>query len=530
MSTIRFDTRFPGYEVLSELGRSNARVLKARHLASGDLVAIKHFALNTDAETLRRFQRESAIMTSIAHPNVVKIREVQLEAELPYIVMELIEGGSLKNLITGENRISIPTIIRVGLQMAEAFKAIHPQGIIHRDVKPENILYRPLPSGELHFLLTDFGVARLHEQSSTLTGQSLMTYEYASPEQFNDPKGVNTATDYYSLGIVLYECLHGSVPFALADHSGIVTFMNKVLNDSPPALTVTNQDPTLVPFTELLQGLLQKNAADRLSDPDELTWQLKQAELNYLQASRTGFAPRKTVPSPNVPVVDVDPPQVNRTASVLVEPVEAGHLSESASPPQSSGSGLKWTVLVLIILLGGAGLYYMLTELRSKPLGDGSTQTPADSVSGLVGETSTAIPGTLAKTVEDTLQQWQAKEAQRREQLRLQAIAAAKALNVEIIDYNVGLLGGIKNVRLQLNNPSDIQFPSIAVQISYYKDKGGLYKTEKIFFNNVKPNSSPVQSAPNSDRGTRVSCKILKYDLPRELDSAMNMVPIDSLN
>lgn len=170
MSTVRFNTQFPGYEVLSELGRSNARILKARHLDTGDLVAIKHFALNTDAETLRRFQRESQIMTGISHPNIVKVRDVQLEADLPYIVMELIEGGSVCDLIKEQGHLDVPTTIRLGLQMASALRVIHAQGIIHRDIKPDNILYRPLPSGELHFLLTDFGVARLHEQSNTLTG------------------------------------------------------------------------------------------------------------------------------------------------------------------------------------------------------------------------------------------------------------------------------------------------------------------------------------------------------------------------
>ncbi|MGV3560795.1 serine/threonine protein kinase [Larkinella arboricola] len=538
MATIRFDTRFPGYEVLSELGRSNARILKARHLATGDLVAIKHFALNTDAETLRRFQRESAIMTSIAHPNIVKVREVQLEAELPYIVMELIEGGSLKSLITGQNRLNIPTVIRLGLQMAEAFKAIHPQGIVHRDIKPENILFRPLASGELHFLLTDFGVARLHEQSSTLTGQSLMTYEYASPEQFNDPKAVNTATDYYSLGVVLYECLHGSVPFALSDHSGIVTFMNKVLNDPPPALIVSNQDQTLIPFTGLLQNLLQKRASERLSDPDELTWQLKQAELNYLQVSRTGYAPRTTVPTPNVPVVNVEAPKPNVTAPLPPE-VRAETPAPATVPPgPSSGGGWKWAVLAGAILLAGAGLYYAFTkpETGAGTPPSETVRTTADSTASPTETAQAVVPDAEEDTVTsavppvDTMRLRLEAEAKRREQLRAQAQAAARALNAEVTDYSVGLLGGIRNVRVQLNNPSDITFPSIAVQISYYKDKGGLYKTEKIFFNNVKPNSSPVRNAPSSDRGTRVTCKILKYDLPKELDSAMNMVPIDSIN
>ena len=519
MSTIRFDTRFPGYEVLSELGRSNARILKARHLATGDLVAIKHFALNTDAETLRRFQRESAIMTSIAHPNIVKVREVQLEAELPYIVMELIEGGNLHQLIAGQHCVEVQTTIRLGLQMAGAFRAIHPQGIVHRDIKPENILYRPLPSGELHFLLTDFGVARLHEQSNTLTGQSLMTYEYASPEQFNDPKGVGVATDYYSLGVVLYECLHGCVPFALDDHSGIVTFMNRVLAEAPPALTIADDQP-LNPFRELLQGLLQKKAGDRLSDPDELTWLLKQAELNYLQTNRVGQARPTAVTSRTT-----DAP---KSVSTNVAPVESapGLPNENKKPRKATAGGFNVAVLVFAILLGGFGLYYIFWGFRSP-----------NGITTLVGDNETPIPSADTSEqadlrVEAALRQREAEEAIQREQRKQEALAAGKSLSVKATDFRVGLFGGIKKVSLQLNNPSSIPFPAIAVQVSYYKENGGLYKIEKVFFMNVAPNSSSVRQAPDSDRGTRISCKILKYDLPKDLDSLARTKPslTDSLN
>lgn len=519
MSTIRFDTRFPGYEVLGELGRSNARILKARHLATGDLVAIKHFALNTDEETLRRFQRESAIMTSISHPNIVKVREVQLEAELPYIVMELIEGGSVKQLITSQNRISIPTVIRLGLQMAEAFKAIHTQGIIHRDIKPENILFRPLPSGELHFLLTDFGVARLHEQSTTLTGQSLMTYEYASPEQFNDPRNLTPATDYYSLGVVLYECLHGCVPFALADHSGIVTFMNRVLTETPPALTVTSQDALLGPFVPILQDLLQKKPEERLSDPDELIWQLKQAELNYLKAGRGNTPVSRSAPV--VPLVAEPQPKPEATPESIADrssPVQI-------ETPKSSGNSLTWMVLLLVILVGGAGLYYAFNR---------SPQKEVSSANNTIGKSQTTDPTaspTADSTNEDQGQQQQAEEVRRQEELRQQALNAVKAgksLTAEIIDFRVGFLGGIKNALIELTNPSDLKFPSVAVQVSYFKDNGHLYKTEKVFFNNVEPNSTRSRKAPDSDRGTRVTCKVLKYDFPPELDSLINLARTDS--
>lgn len=515
MTTIRFDTRFPGYEVLSELGRSTARILKARHIATGDLVAIKHFALNTDEETLRRFGRESAIMTSIAHPNIVKVREVQLEAELPYIVMELIEGGNLHQLIAGQEQIDVPTTTRLGLQMASAFKAIHPQGIIHRDIKPENILFRPLPSGELHFLLTDFGIARLHEQSTTLTGQSLMTYEYASPEQFNDPKGVGPATDYYSLGVVLYECLHGSVPFVLDDHSGIVTFMNKVLTEAPPALTLTN-DHSLSPFTELLQGLLQKKAADRLSDPDELTWLLKQAELNYLQNNRAKQSYSvNTGSTKSVTIAE----SKRTTANAAGSP--GGLSTQVRKPRKPLAGGLKLAALALFVLVGGIGLYYGVT-------GSTTTNQSADTTAVVANKSNTLDRTTVEE--EAARRQREAEETQRREQLRRQALAAVNDLSVQATDFRVGLFGGIKDVQLQLRNPSQITFASVAVRVSYYKGKRGLYKSEMVYFSPVGPNASLTRKAPDSDRGTRLTCKIVGHQFSRKLDSLMTATPTDSLD
>ncbi|GAB4039486.1 serine/threonine protein kinase [Spirosoma jeollabukense] len=522
MSTVRFNTQFPGYEVLSELGRSNARILKARHLDTGDLVAIKHFALNTDAETLRRFQRESQIMTSITHPNIVKVREVQLEADLPYIVMELIEGGSVCDLIKEQGHLDVPTTIRLGLQMASALRVIHAQGIVHRDIKPDNILYRPLPSGELHFLLTDFGVARLHEQSNTLTGQSLMTYEYASPEQFNDPKGVGPATDYYSLGVVLYECLTGKVPFAMGDQSGIVTFMNKVLSEAPPALTVSTSGQSLSPFTDLLERLLTKKAADRLSDPDELTWLLKQTELAYLQANRTNRIEQKAVTA-TAPLV------TTRTQpSAVIPSVNPVSTQETAS--RKSIGGLQIFAFAVFVLLMLGGVYYITTKRPStKP----PFETSAGSSSGnqqMAGDSATddAQPDTLAERI-----QREAEEAQRREVRRQEALLAAKSVTVKVPYYKTGLFGGIKNVQLQLENPTRLTFTYVLVQVNYIKDNGKIYKSEKVYFNNVAPNSSPMQTAPDSDRGTKVTCKIVKYespDIPSESDSLSPSIPTQPIN
>jgi len=320
MPTVSVNTHFPGYEIIGELGRSNARVLKARHLATGDLVAIKHFTLNTDADTLRRFRLESQLMTDIQHPNVVRVREVQLDMPMPFIVMEWIEGGNIRTLLGEQGYLDVPNSIRLGLQMAEAFKAIHSKGIIHRDIKPENILFRPLPSGELHFLLTDFGVARLHEQSQTMTGQSLMTYEYASPEQFDNPRGVDVATDYYSLGVVLYECLSGKVPFSMTDSAGIATFMGHVLRTPPPALLLPSGQNVPPSLDTLLEWALAKRPAERLRDVNELVLLLGQANVEQLQigrstdrrasvSSRTMAAPIQTprAVEPTAPTPDYEP-------------------------------------------------------------------------------------------------------------------------------------------------------------------------------------------------------------------------------
>src|ERR1044071_7452996 len=136
MPTVSFNQHFPGYEILGELSRSNARVLKARNQLNGELVAIKHFNLGTDKETIKRFQRESEIMMAVQHPNIVKIREIRLQTELPYIVMDYIEGGDLRFLLKEKGKLDTPDIVRLGLQMIQAFAAIHEKGIIHRDIKP----------------------------------------------------------------------------------------------------------------------------------------------------------------------------------------------------------------------------------------------------------------------------------------------------------------------------------------------------------------------------------------------------------
>ncbi|AXY77351.1 serine/threonine protein kinase [Paraflavitalea soli] len=288
MATSIFREYFKGYEILGELGRGNARVLKARSLQTGELVAIKHFAFNTEPDTLRRFQRESEIMKSIQHEYIVKIIEVHLDAELPYIVMQLVEGGDLRSLLRMHHTLDIATVIRLAHHMTEALDAIHAKAVVHRDVKPENIMYRRLPTGEIHFLLTDFGIAKLREQSDTITvtGASMLTYDYASPEQFNQSKNVSTPTDYYSLGVVIYECLTGLVPFEY-EQDDLLMHINRVIASPIPVPRLPAHRSLPPSLMLLMEGLLTKQGSHRLADPVQVRHLLKMAAIEDLRGIRT---------------------------------------------------------------------------------------------------------------------------------------------------------------------------------------------------------------------------------------------------
>lgn len=338
MATSIFKEYFKGYEILGELGRGNARVLKARHILTSELVAIKHFAFNTDPDTLRRFQRESEIMKSIQHDNIVKILEVHLDAELPYIVMQLIEGGDLRSLLRIHQTLDIPVLIRLAHQMTEALDAIHAKAVVHRDVKPENIMYRKLPSGEIQFLLTDFGIAKLRESDSvTVTGSSMLTYDYASPEQFNQSRNVSTPTDYYSLGIVLYECLTGVVPFEY-EQDDLLMHINRVIA-SPVPRRVLPMHRSMPPSLQiLLDGLLTKQGSHRLSDPVQVRHLLKMAAIEDLRGMRT-----------------LEPPVRHETVTY-----------EAPVKPAAGKRKDITFIAVVLLLISGAVFFSWTTLVRSK--------------------------------------------------------------------------------------------------------------------------------------------------------------------
>src|SRR6478672_3556180 len=174
-------------------------------------VAIKlmHRPLANDSDQLERFRREARAVAQLNHPHIVGVIDAGEDDGAPFIVFEFVEGETLKDRIRRNGRLAVPEAVAYAIEIARALGAAHAQGIVHRDVKPQNVLVDEEGTAKV----TDFGIARtLDQEGLTADGRVLGTTDYVSPEQALG-HAVTGQSDLYSLGIVLYEMLTGDVPF-----------------------------------------------------------------------------------------------------------------------------------------------------------------------------------------------------------------------------------------------------------------------------------------------------------------------------
>ena len=190
------------YEILDMIGSGGmAVVYKARCNRLNRLVAIKILKeeLSQDAEFRRRFHAESQAVAMLSHPNIVSVYDVSHSDNLDYIVMELIEGITLKQYMEQKGQLNWREALHFATQIAKALEHAHSRGIIHRDIKPHNIMI--LKDGSVK--VADFGIARISSAQSTLTREALGSVHYISPEQAKGAH-VDFRSDLYSLGVVMY--------------------------------------------------------------------------------------------------------------------------------------------------------------------------------------------------------------------------------------------------------------------------------------------------------------------------------------
>jgi serine/threonine protein kinase len=211
------------YEVLARLGRGGSgSVYKGKHRASGELVAIKVLApeVAADPVLLCRFEQEFVAARTLEHPHIVRALEFGKEGDTPYLVLELIDGPSLWDHARAKGRLPAAEAVGLIAQVAEALDFAHAQGIVHRDVKPDNVL---ISAGGVA-KLTDFGLVKDMETGPSLTATAtvLGTPHFMAPEQFDDAKTVDRRSDVYGLAATLYLAVTGEAPFHASGYLGIV--------------------------------------------------------------------------------------------------------------------------------------------------------------------------------------------------------------------------------------------------------------------------------------------------------------------
>jgi len=269
------------YEILQVLGEGGmAFVYKARDTQLERFVAIKTLKPNyVNQETfVDRFKREAKTAANLNHPNIVQIFDWGIEEE-PYFVMEYIEGDTLTSIISKNKTISLSDILFIGAQVSSGLHAAHQKGLVHRDIKPGNIMITP--DGKVK--VTDFGIVSLQNEESdiTKTGSVLGTASYISPEQAQG-KPVSIESDLYSLGTVLYELITGKTPFS---GDSPISTATKHLTEKPEKLSTYRKDLPRGVENAILK-LLEKATYDRFKSAEDLRATLLQ-QRKMLQSEQT---------------------------------------------------------------------------------------------------------------------------------------------------------------------------------------------------------------------------------------------------
>ncbi|WP_394553755.1 protein kinase [Agromyces sp. MMS24-JH15] len=380
------------YELQSRIAIGGmGEVWQATDLVIGRQVAIKILKDEYlgDPGFLERFRAEARHAALVNHEGIANVFDYGEEEGSAYLVMELVPGEALSTILEREHILSTDKVLDIVAQTAAALQAAHQAGLVHRDIKPGNLLITP--DGRVK--ITDFGIARIADQVPlTATGQVMGTVQYLSPEQASGHPASPT-TDIYSLGIVAYECLAGRRPFT--GESQVAIAMAQI-NETPPDLPATVSEPV----RNLVYACIAKNPADRPQSAAHLARAASALRRGDVQGAAAAVP--AILGAAGATAATMLMPQQGATAATTVLPTGAPVEGEGEEEvEEKKRSPWTWPLIVLIVILAivliGTIIAFAMNQGGEKP--DPSTSSAAPTTSSSVPTTSSAPPST-ATTVQ----------------------------------------------------------------------------------------------------------------------------------
>jgi serine/threonine protein kinase len=348
------------YEIMEELGRGGmAMVYRARDRQLEREVAIKvlPFSLAFDSEFVERFQREARTAAQLEHPNIIAIYRVGRSGRVIYFVMKYLRGGSLATVVKERKKLNPPEIRRLLTEAGRALGYAAQRGIVHRDIKPDNIMFDEFGQS----VLTDFGIAKAASgQKLTGTGMSIGTPHYMSPEQAR-AQAIDGRSDIYSLGVVAYQCLTGTVPY---DGEDSFSIGYKHITEPIPTPTLVTADERRI--YEVIKRMLMKDPADRFQSCEELVASIQGQPTAAPGAMRSSTARAAvsagglsaTRPSPiggvpplivSQPTTPLDSPIVDRRAVPRTPHDSSRRVADRSLAMRGGGSSWGWLWIVIAV-------------------------------------------------------------------------------------------------------------------------------------------------------------------------------------